>query len=49
VIKRILLAGYAATALTSGTIPASSKLDNGKLDITVIIHRWLGRVFWLEL
>jgi simple sugar transport system substrate-binding protein len=45
-LRTIVLAGLATTALATGTMPAMAKMDDDKIDITVIIHCCLGNVFW---
>jgi simple sugar transport system substrate-binding protein len=45
-IRNDLLAGFASLALVAASQSASAKMDNDKLDVTVIIHCCLGNVFW---
>ena len=45
-LRKLILAGLTTTALVSSAIPAMAKLDDDKLDVTVIIHCCLGNVFW---
>jgi simple sugar transport system substrate-binding protein len=41
-----VLSATACLALIIGTAPASAKLNDNKIDITVIVHCCLGNVFW---
>ena len=45
-IHRLGTVGLAAAALAAQYVPALAKLDNDKIDITVIVHCCLGNVFW---
>jgi simple sugar transport system substrate-binding protein len=45
-LRTCLLAGFAGASVFAASQPASARMDNDKLDVTVIIHCCLGNVFW---
>ena len=44
--RKILLSALAAFSFGVATTPASAKLDDDKIDVTLVIHCCLGNVFW---